>query len=84
MFDSYILESSRECILGEILSKKKHMYVRIGLIKLLSRIILVILVTLIVNHFITKNPLVNKQKTSNSLELLQGPITEIQKKYGIK
>ena len=29
--------------------------------------------------FYNKKPLVNKQKTSNSLELLQGPITEIQK-----
>jgi hypothetical protein len=46
----------QENVYWEILSKKKHMYVRIGLIKLLPRIIiLVILVTLIV-HFITKNP----------------------------
>jgi hypothetical protein len=44
----------QENVYWEILSKKKHMYVRIGLIKLLPRIIiLVILVTLIV-HFITK------------------------------
>jgi hypothetical protein len=47
--------NTQENAYWEILSKK-IMYVRIGLIKLLPRIIiLVILVTLIV-HFITKNP----------------------------
>jgi hypothetical protein len=33
--------------------------------------------------FYSKKPWINKQKMSNSLELLQGSISEIQKKYEI-
>jgi hypothetical protein len=60
---------------------RRNMLVRIGLIKLLLRIIILIILVLIV-HFIAKSR-IKQQKISNSLELLQGPIEDIQKKYEI-